>query len=116
MYSDPLSDPKVRKFIQDHLQDNVQQLALQSHSELPAPMAFLLNQIKFRQKNKHRFPSLTDSEFTVFPSGISTEQASSESTANYKAGLISGDLLMDLTGGLGVDCMAFSKRDRKSVV
>lgn len=110
MYSDPISDPQVRKFIQDHLQDNIQQLALQSHSELPAPMAFLLNQIKFRQKNIQRFPTLTQSDLTVFPSGVSTEQASSEVTAVYKADLVSGALLMDLTGGLGVDCMAFSKR------
>lgn len=115
MYSDPISDPKVRKFIQDHLQDNVQQLALKSHSELPAPMAFLLNQIKFRQKNTQRFPTLTQSDLTVFPSGVSTEQASSEVTAIYKSDLVSGELLMDLTGGLGVDCMAFSKHFKKVI-
>jgi hypothetical protein len=38
------------------------------------------------------------------------EQTSSETTAGYKAELISGDSLIDLTGGFGIDDYYFSKK------
>ena len=49
-----------------------------------------------------------------FPTRLATEQCSSSATAEYKAALVAGispgcRLLLDLTGGLGVDCAAFSR-------
>ena len=49
-----------------------------------------------------------------FPTRLATEQCSSSATAGYKAALVAGispgcRLLLDLTGGLGVDCAAFSR-------
>ncbi len=45
-----------------------------------------------------------------FPLAISMEQASSEHTARFKAGLYSGKKMLDLTGGLGVDSFFFSRQ------
>jgi hypothetical protein len=45
----------------------------------------------------------------VFPPPLSVEQSSSEPAATYKKRLISGDHLIDLTGGMGVDCLALSE-------
>src|SRR5690606_471588 len=41
---------------------------------------------------------------------LSIEQTSSETTAKYKAALIAGDALIDLTGGFGVDSYYFAKQ------
>jgi len=49
----------------------------------------------------------------IYPVKISMEQCSSEITASYKASLVSGNLLVDLTGGFGVDSAAFSKKFSK---
>ncbi len=47
------------------------------------------------------------------PSALALEQCSSEATARYKAGLLTDtatpDLVLDLTGGLGVDSWAFAQ-------
>ena len=43
------------------------------------------------------------------PTSLSLEQCSSEATAAYKASLVSGTLA-DMTGGLGADSYAFSRR------
>ena len=40
---------------------------------------------------------------------LSVEQCSSEITAKFKASLISGETLIDLTGGMGVDVAYMSK-------
>jgi len=45
----------------------------------------------------------------IYPSKVSVEQTSSEITAKYKASLLSGTSLIDLTGGFGVDDYYFSK-------
>ena len=43
-----------------------------------------------------------------YPQRLSLEQCSSEWTARYKATLVSGSTLVDLTGGMGVDCSFLS--------
>ncbi len=48
----------------------------------------------------------------LFPANLSVEQSSSEVTATYKANLVSGETLVDLTGGFGIDSFAFSRRFR----
>ena len=45
-----------------------------------------------------------------YPQRLSLEQCSSEWTARYKASLVSGDSLVDLTGGLGIDCSFMSQQ------
>lgn len=44
-----------------------------------------------------------------YPHRLSLEQCSSEDTARYKASLVQGDTLVDLTGGMGVDCFFLSQ-------
>ncbi|HMK06501.1 MAG TPA: hypothetical protein VK476_03160, partial [Flavobacterium sp.] len=50
-----------------------------------------------------------------YPAKISIEQTSSEKTALYKAGLVSGETLIDLTGGFGVDDYYFAERIGKVI-
>ena len=63
-----------------------------------------------RRKLEKKLPSWAGAGVTV-PASINLEQCSSEATALYKASLIdAGARVADLTGGLGADSWAFSRR------
>ncbi|OIN56874.1 SAM-dependent methyltransferase [Arsenicibacter rosenii] len=103
-------NPVEQHFIREHLTDNVQQLVLKSGKHKSLDIKKLANQIAARQKARYKLQSWYENFSLFFPSPLSVEQASSEQTALYKASLISGDILLDLTGGMGVDTWAFSKQ------
>ena len=70
---------------------------------------FLARQTEGRKAMATKLPSWAENMSILFPVKISLEQCSSEATAQYKAGLVSGDSMVDLTGGFGVDCSFLSK-------
>ena len=70
---------------------------------------FLARQEEGRKIVATKLPSWAENMSILFPAKISLEQCSSETTATYKAGLVSGESLVDLTGGFGVDCSFLSK-------
>ena len=70
---------------------------------------FLARQTEGRKIVANKLPSWAENMSILFPVKISLEQCSSEATALYKAGLVSGESLVDLTGGFGVDCSFLSK-------
>ncbi len=74
----------------------------------------LVLQIKARQKAKSKLPEWFENEEIIFPKMLSVEQCSSEITAKFKANLVSGEILIDLTGGMGVDVAYMSKNFRKA--
>ncbi|SOD82275.1 THUMP-like domain-containing protein [Spirosoma fluviale] len=96
-------------YIQTHLTDNVSTLLLKGAPD-GLDIRKLAAQIAARQKAKEKLPTWYTNNALVFPPGLSVEQASSEETALYKASLVSGHRLLDLTGGMGVDTWAFSQR------
>jgi hypothetical protein len=103
----------VQSFIEANISINVTQLALQK-SKFPATRwTTILNQIAAKQKAKSKLPTWFNTKNIYYPSKISVEQTSSEKTAFYKASLVSGDTLIDLTGGFGVDDFYFSKKITK---
>lgn len=73
----------------------------------------ILNQIASKGKAKEKLPSWYAHKCILYPSKISIEQTSSEKTAAYKASLISGVTLIDLTGGFGVDDYFFAQKFNK---
>ena len=101
----------TRQFIEEHLNDDVHELALK-HSNAKVDMALALRQIEARQLLRKKVPSWSDNPDLLFPAHLSIEQCSSEATAMYKASLMKGDSLADLTGGLGVDCHFISQNFR----
>lgn len=63
---------------------------------------------------RRKAPEWADTPGMEFPTRLATEQCSSAATADYKSALVRRicpgcHLLLDLTGGLGVDCAAFSR-------
>ena len=98
----------TRQFIEEHLHDDVRELALK-YRNAEVDMALALRQIEARQLLRKKVPSWSDNPDLLFPAHLSVEQCSSEATAQYKASLLHGDSFADLTGGLGVDCHFISQ-------
>lgn len=91
-------------FIQAHRTDDVRTLALQLHGRKDLDAAFVLKQIEGWQRLRSKVPSWAATEELHYPSRLALEQCSSEATALYKQQILGeGRLLVDLTGGLGVD-------------
>lgn len=96
-----MADPALSDFIWQHRFDDPHRLALMA---MPAgwSAAYIAHQVDALQRLRHKVPGWYVPGLQ-FPAGVSVEQASSERTARYKAGLVSGSKAADLTGGLGVD-------------
>lgn len=102
-------------FINDHLNADLQRLALQKNPFPSYDWKWILNQIQAKKKAQKKLPTWFGNDRIVFPSALSVEQTSSESLAQYKASLISGNSLIDLTGGFGVDDFYFARSFKKVI-
>lgn len=105
-----LLHPSVQDFINKKVNESISKLALQKNPFPEIEWIAILNQIEAKTKAKDKLPTWFATDNILYPSKISVEQTSSEKTAEYKANLVSGDSLIDLTGGFGVDDYYFSKK------
>ena len=102
-------------FVKEHAADDVQRLALEVRKHPEVDARFALDQIAGRQKSRTKLPSWTEVDALIFPPSVSMEQCSSEATASYKSSLVSGESLVDLTGGFGVDFSFLANRFSSAV-
>ncbi len=114
------------QFVSQHSHDDVRMLALHGCKNPDVDLTLALQQIQGRQTARRKLPSWAANEGIVYPPRLNMEQCSSELTARYKAQLAvklnthpdescksspgrcpkppsAGSLLIDLTGGFGVD-------------
>ncbi|WP_421807501.1 THUMP-like domain-containing protein [Flagellimonas sp.] len=70
----------------------------------------LAKQIEAKRKCVDKLPTWFAKDKIYLPDKLNIEQTSSETTAKYKAQIVSGKSLVDLTGGFGVDCYFFAKK------
>lgn len=68
----------------------------------------LAQQIEAKAKCREKLPTWFNTPGIYYPKKLHIEQTSSEITAKYKAEIVRGNSLLDLTGGLGVDSYFFS--------
>jgi 16S rRNA G966 N2-methylase RsmD len=101
---------EARNFLADHAHADPAKLALQAARFPGLPFRDLVAQLAARQRVRDKLPTWVANPAVIFPPTLSLEQSSSERTARYKAGLVAGETLADLTGGLGVDAWAFAER------
>ena len=105
----------TRQFVSQHANDDVRQLALQTHpADVDLPVA--LDQIQGRQIARRKLPTWAAIDGIVYPPHLSMEQCSSEQTRllsvlpSFGEGAGSSCLyLTDLTGGFGVDFVFMAK-------
>jgi hypothetical protein len=102
-------DSKIQEFIDLNIGVAVSKLALQKNPFPTVEWVTVLNQIAAKTKAKEKLPTWFSTPNIIYPGKISVEQTSSEKTALYKASIVSGENLIDLTGGFGIDDYYFSK-------
>ncbi|UZH55219.1 class I SAM-dependent methyltransferase [Salinimicrobium tongyeongense] len=73
----------------------------------------LLVQLSGKKKAEKKLPLWFGTRGIIYPPNLNLEQTSSEVTAKYKASLVAGASLADLTGGFGIDSYYFSEKIEK---
>lgn len=106
----PVLRPEIQEYIKANEKTDVSLLALGKNPFPTVEWREIVAQIDGRQKSKEKLPTWYATANIVYPTKLSIEQTSSEKTAAYKAKLIAGSSIIDLTGGFGVDSYFFSKR------
>lgn len=70
---------------------------------------WFLQQVEGRERTAEKLPTFAAIPDWWYPVRLSCEQCSSELAARYKASLVSGEKMADLTGGYGVDTYFLSE-------
>lgn len=110
-----LLKPEIQNFISSNLKTDINTLILKGSPFPEIPVQELASQIISKKKSSSKLPSWFSTVNILYPPKLNIEQTSSELTAFFKSSLINVDILIDITGGFGVDCYYFSKRNKKVI-
>lgn len=105
--------PNVQQFISDNLNTDISKLIFKGSPFDTVSIQELANQIVSKKKCEKKLPTWFKTENIYYPAKVNIEQTSSELTAAYKSSIISGDSVIDITGGFGVDTYSFSQKLKK---
>ncbi|WP_178987980.1 class I SAM-dependent methyltransferase [Winogradskyella schleiferi] len=101
---------EIQEFINNNLNSDLSALVLKGIPFESVDPKLVIEQIEAKKRSRKKLPTWFDANHIYFPNKLNIEQTSSETTAEYKASLISGQHIIDLTGGFGVDAFYFSKQ------
>lgn len=105
----------IQDFINYNLDVDITKLLLQNPKFTDVSIKEIVEQIEAKKKCKTKLPTWYSTNKIYYPNKLNIAQSSSEITAKYKASLVSGKSLMDLTGGFGVDAYYFSKKVQRVI-
>ncbi len=100
----------VQDFININLNTDIMSVLLKKSGFDTISSKELVEQIEAKNNCKNKLPSWHKTKKIYYPNKLNIEQCSSELTAEYKAQIVSGKSLVDMTGGFGVDSFYFSKK------
>ncbi|PHR71001.1 MAG: SAM-dependent methyltransferase [Lutibacter sp.] len=101
---------EVQKFINNNLNSDISKILFKGTNFSNVTTQEIVEQIVSKKKCKNKLPTWFETQNIYYPDKLNIEQTSSEITSQYKANLVSGSNLIDITGGFGVDTFAFSKK------
>lgn len=104
-----LLNPDVQNYINQNLYLDPTALVLKGTPFEEVTTLEVVEQIEAKLKSEKKLPTWFKQDQIYFPNKLNIEQTSSEITAKYKSKLITGQTLIDVTGGFGVDSYYFSK-------
>ncbi len=110
-----LLETDKQDYINQHLKTDVVNLSLKKSPFKDLAMRDLIQQIDSKKRSEKKLPTWFACNQIYYPPKINIEQSSSEKTARYKADLVEGNLLIDVTGGFGVDDFYFSQKVKKLI-
>ena len=99
---------EVQNYINANLETDLQSLLLKKSPFSEVSLQEMVQQIKGKKVAHRKFPFLLK-ENIVFPPNLNLEQASSQSTAEFKAENLNGKKFLDLTCGFGIDAYFLSR-------
>ncbi len=105
----PLLNKEIQEFIRD-FEDNISELAFAGSPFENVSIQELIQQIESRRRIEKKLPTWFNTANILFPPKLNLEQTSSEITAKYKASLVKGTTIADITGGFGVDSFYFAEK------
>lgn len=103
-----LLSPEVQTFINQNIDSDINKLLLKKSPFPNVTIQEIVQQIKGKKVAQRKFPFLLK-ENVVFPPKLNLEQASSQSTAEYKSKDLKGKSFLDLTSGFGIDAYFLSQ-------
>jgi len=101
---------EIQQFINDNLKSDVTKLILKGSQFEKVSIQEIAEQILAKNSCEKKLPTWFNVENIYFPNKLNIEQTSSEITAKYKSYLVSGETLIDVTGGFGIDSYFFSQK------
>lgn len=99
--------PENLALLEEHGSDDPADFAMRFQGREDIPARAIAEQLACRRKAAKKIPML--SLKGLLYASLALEQASGEAAAAYKASIMSGERVIDLSGGLGVDTIFFSK-------
>ena len=108
-----LLNTEIQEFINTNLNSDISTLLLKGTSFEHIETKELIEQIEAKKRCQKKLPTWFNQPNIYYPNKLNIEQTSSEITAEFKASLLNGKTIIDLTGGFGVDSLYFSKRFKK---
>ena len=106
---------EIQDFITNNLTSDISKLLFKGSPFTDITIQEIVEQIEAKKKSKKKLPTWFNTSSIYYPNKLNIEQTSSEITAAYKAKLVKGNSLIDLTGGFGVDAYYFSQSFKKVV-
>ena len=99
----------VQEYLEKHQTTPITTFILKGSPFKGITVQELAQQLEGKRRIKTKLPLWYRTNGILFPPKVNLEQTSSEITASYKARLLKGNTVADITGGLGVDSYYFSK-------
>jgi len=105
-----LRKPEVIRFLEKQEQTPIDRLLFKGSPFPTISVQELAQQLQGRKKAKEKLPLWYQHKAVLYPPQLNLEQTSSQITAQYKASLISGSTIADITGGFGIDSYFFAQQ------
>lgn len=105
-----LLEKQVQDFINENLNADIAKLLFKGSPFEHISIQELVGQIEAKKRAESKLPTWFKTPKIYYPDKLNIEQSSSEITAHYKANIISGMRMIDISGGIGVDTYYLSKK------
>ena len=108
-------DKSVQDYISKNLSTDVFEIILKKQIFPKVSNKEIAEQISAKVKSKEKLTTYFNTPNIYFPNKVNIEQTSSEKTAEFKSKIVTGNTMIDATGGFGVDSLYFSKEFKKTI-
>lgn len=114
---------KLIEFVREHREEDPLKLLLQQKKYSDVDMAMVAQQIEGQRQALAKWPTLASCQYFMYPPRLNREQSSSEEASAYKTDIVERIFgkrqcelrIADLTGGMGIDSIAFAKMSGSTV-